>query len=229
MGRGVNMSELLELDNIQGLVLSIEYHWDFLLGNYPDWSPMPGVLLAPGFMRRLCENRWKDELLRRKLRLDPAFQCPAWQILDTLQSAMFTRVKSEDPIKQMIAQGVAQDAYQLAKKSMTEALTKAELNELGWLLTRLVAMSVAPIKEALRNWGQAKGGIKSGEMRRVESVDRDLAICAAGRQLLTAGRSFHSLAGIISRRSESEGLSEKRVREILRIGGVLPALKKKGS
>ena len=223
------MSELLELENIQGLVLSIESHWDFLTGNYPDWTKVPSVMIAPGLMKLLCESRWRDELLRRKLRLDPAFQCPAWQILDTLQSAISTQVESEDSIKQMIAHSSAWDAYVLAEKSMTEALTKAELNELGWLLTRLVALNVAPIKVTLRSWGQAKGGVKSGEIRRFENVGRDLTICAAGRQLLAAGRPFHSISGIISRRGEGKGLSEKRVRTILRIGGVLPPPEKKGS
>lgn len=220
-------SELLELEHIVGLISSIESHWDFLQGNDPDWSLVPGVMLPAGFMNTLCENRRKSEELRKKALLDPDFKCPAWQILDALQGVIFTPAGSDESFEQLIARGVASDAYWLARKSMTEALTEAELNKLGWELTRLVAMGAEPLKTALRSI-QVKGGVRSGESRRAENADRDKAICDLGRRLISEDRAMRNLAGIISETGTAEGLSTKQIRTILQAGGVVPAARKKG-
>lgn len=68
----------------------------------------------------------------------------------------------------------------------------------------------------------AAGGKSSAAARREDLTERDTALCEAGRRLLEAGRPAHSIASTLSHRAEAGGLTPKRIREILRAGGVLP-------
>lgn len=72
----------------------------------------------------------------------------------------------------------------------------------------------------------SKGGKESGESRRGAASERDSAICAVGKALLEQGRPEREITGIVARRAEAQGLSTKRIRAVLREGGVLPSAKK---
>lgn len=65
-----------------------------------------------------------------------------------------------------------------------------------------------------------RAGQASGESRREQTQKRDTAICSEGRRLLKSGRSTRDLAGMIAKTAIAEGLTVRRVRDILKDGGV---------
>ena len=222
--------ELLpELEYIGVLIEAIAEHWRFLSGEYPTWEGVPAVMLPPGLMRQLCADRWEDELLRRRLRLDPDFVCP---VADFLPALLFAGYESERPavddLRGCMRRSAAADAYQLARKACAEALDQAELNKLGWLFTELVALGSGPVKDALRQLAAksgSKGGKRSAELRR-EGFDRSAAAtCKAARALLPDGsRSGSDLVRLLALRT---GLSKPAVRRHLRTEGLYPEARKK--
>lgn len=217
----------LVVERIGGFIFSIESHWNFLQGVTPGWPLTPGFIFADGAMQVLGEDVRADNLLRQRLLDDPTHQCPAIRIIDTLWAVANEGYKDES-VREHLRIGSAWSAYTTAKKSMTNALTKAELNELGWMLTQLVALDSEPIKKVLLSL-HAKGGLKSGESRRAGNSVRDSAICHAGQRLKSEGRTERDLVGIIAETETGAGLSGKRIREILRNGGVIPAAPRKGT
>lgn len=144
---------------------------------------------------------------------------PASQILDSLFHAAYIEPAGFDTIRNMMRRSAAREAHWLALKACKEPITEAELNKLGWELTRLVALDVKLVKNALREI-RTKGGIESGKARRETNSERDAAICNEGRRLLAAGFSERDLAGIIARQATGGGLSQKRIGQILVAGGV---------
>lgn len=75
----------------------------------------------------------------------------------------------------------------------------------------------------------SKAGRHSAEVRQGAAADRNKAICAHGRRLLQDGRAERDLVGIILGTDSAlkspggqEKLSAKQIRNILRLGGVIP-------
>ena len=219
-------NEYLAVDHIEGLIYSIESHWRFLQGDYPKWPEIPAFVFVGGEMRTSHEHNQGDDLLRRRLLTDPNHLCPAFRVIDTLWAVANEEYRDESP-REHLRISSAWTAHALAQKSMKMALSKAELNELGWMLTQLVALDTKPIKAALLSL-QVNGGVKSGESRRAENADRDKAICAQGNRLKSEGHAERDIAGIIVSNNQWGLKTTKRVREILRAGGVLQPATKKG-
>lgn len=217
-------NEYLAVDHIGGLIYSIESHWRFLQGDSPKWPEIPAFVFVAEEMRAPHEHNQGDNLLRRRLLTDPNHLCPAFRVIDTLWAIANEEYKDESP-REHLRISSAWTAHALAQKSMKMALSKAELNELGWMLTQLVALDTKPIKAALLSL-QVNGGVKSGESRRADTAERDRDICAYGTHLQSEGHEDHEIVGMAVKTKRWD-LTGKRIREILREGKVLPPAKKK--
>lgn len=103
-------------------------------------------------------------------------------------------------------------------------LSEADRNRLGWELTRLSALSIKPVMQAIAE-GRRLGGQASGASRRDDAAARNTAICEAGRRLIKDGKAEREVVGILSGASSGGsnawGLTGKTIRKILRAGGVL--------
>ena len=150
---------------------------------------------------------------------NPDLASPASQVLDSLWQAAYINPTDFSSVRGAMRRSSAANAHWLAMKACKEPLTEAELNLLGWELTRLVALDVKLVKNALREV-RAKGGVQSGKARKEANAERDQAICSAGKRLLASGFSHRDLAGVIAGQAAGAGLTTKSIRKILRDGGV---------
>ncbi|OCW21075.1 hypothetical protein [Pseudomonas sp. S3E12] len=197
-------ARFLALFRIEGLVRAIEAYWGFLFND---------------------DTRWGADRLKQEVMFGQDGGAPGISVINGLLSVLAGQNKARSPLESLRITS-AHSAILLAEKSLTEPLSKAELNELGWLLTKLVALDTKPIKAALLSL-QVKGGVKSGESRRAGNSERDAAICRAGERLKSEGRGVRELSGIIADTETGAGLSKKQIRALLRAGNVIPAPRKK--
>ena len=223
-------SLLPELEYIGVLIDGIRWHWDYLNTPYAPLGFEPAPFYLPWLINYLGESVRDDEYFRRAALKNPALMpLPITGFVQVLRDLAHEQLSDSDNQALMragIKRMAARTAHDLAEKASGGPLSEAELNALGWHLTTLVALGSDSLKAALLSL-QVKGGVKSGESRRAENADRDRAICDAGKRLIAEGRAVRSLAGIISDTAAAEGLTAKRVRTILRAGGVVPASSKK--
>lgn len=189
---------LPDLENIDWLISRIESHWGMLLESQAGSEFMDRI-------RGQYRREWLD---------NPLFVAPSRPIADALVQLIGSDLVQDDRL-----QAVIENALWFALQADQRPLTDVELARFGWELTRLVALDMEPVKEALAQYRKA-GGTASGESRREANVDRDASICAAGRRLMAAGISERDLAGAIERTAKGCGLSTKTIRTILRAGQV---------
>ncbi|ENB9665340.1 MULTISPECIES: hypothetical protein [Pseudomonas] len=112
-----------------------------------------------------------------------------------------------------------------ARESAVDMLGRARNSIIFAELYRNPSIPPEALAQALKKSRAATGrkaGARSGAARQENNAKRDKAICDAGRELRASGRQPSEISGILSRRPVAEGLVSKRIREILREGGVLP-------
>ncbi|AIR88132.1 hypothetical protein [Pseudomonas cremoricolorata] len=125
--------------------------------------------------------------------------------------------RTDDSVAEIEARESAADLLGRARNSLVFAELYRHPNIPVEALTRIGEQAVRNSRAVTGR----KAGERSGAARQESNAGRDRAICKAGRDLLSSGRSHSEISGIIAKRPVAEGLGSKSVREILRRGGVL--------
>lgn len=111
-------ARFLALFRIEGLIRAIEAYWAFIFND---------------------DARWGADRLKQEVMFGQDGGAPGISVLNGLLSVLAGQNKARSPLESLQITS-AHSAILLAEKSLTEPLSKAELNELGWLLTKLVAL-----------------------------------------------------------------------------------------
>lgn len=170
-------SALPDLENIDWLISRIESHWEIVQGEEVEPDALTLCVfpseLAGGF-RRTREIR---EQYRREWQ-ENRFDSPAKPIADAL-----THLFIDDQGLGVELQEAIENALLFAVQACRQQPDKAELYRFGWELTRLVALDIKPVKEALDKARRA-GGTASADAAR-EQFDADAAAtCTAARRII---------------------------------------------
>lgn len=223
----------LELDYIRGLVEGIRDHWEFLNTPYHPLGFEPAA-----FYHRWLEDYFGDgwlaeEAARRRCLEDAGRGLEIAQLIPALEGMSYGQVPAAvdaEFINGSFRKHSAWAAHKLAVKAVCEPLDDAELNELSWRLTDLVARGDGPLREALsraaRSAGQ-KGGRNSAASRRADFESAVATTCQLAKTLLMErDRTPADLVSVLVKRL---GRTAPTVREHLRAGGLYPEKKKRKS
>lgn len=229
-----DISILLDLESIDGVVSGIRDHWELVTnGPYQPLGFEPAEFYRPWLTRTLGDD-WLTREHERKLLLDDGghIRWLASKLVPVL--AMSCRELKRDIHNCDAARGArilaCTIAHELSEKATREALSEAELNQLGWNLTTLVALSDETLLQLLADHRRAagrKGGQRSAATRAEQFEVAAEATCETARKIL-AGRQLSPshLVAVLAGRS---GLSKPTVIKHLRTQSLYPPKKKKRS
>lgn len=212
------------------MVEAIREHWEFL--NTP-YSPL-GFSPAPFYYRWLEQyfgDGWlADESGRQRCEEHAGRGLEIALFIPVLQEMSDGEVPADDGelINVSFRKHAAWKAWLLARKAIAEPLAEAELNELGWCLTELVARGDDTLRKALRRAARKagqKGGTNSAATRRASFATAAAETCKVARDLQK--QRARKPADLVSLLATRLGLSRPTVRAHLRHEGLYPDEKKR--
>lgn len=153
---------LPDLENIDWLISRIESHWEMLSGDS----------VCSKFMQRI-RDQYRQEWLE-----NPLFVAPSKPLADALEQLFVAGLDLDDPLQEAI-----ENTLLWAVTACQRRLTEVELARLGWELTRLVALDIQPIKDALDKARKA-GGAATGAASREQFTTAAAATCAAAQRII---------------------------------------------
>ncbi len=233
LGRGGLMGGTveLELDYIRGMVEAIREYWDFVKSPYHPLGFSPAPFYHRWLEQHFGDGWLADESERQRCEeqagrgLEIALFIP---MLEGMSFGAECEVDDADFMNVSLRKHSAWSAYRLAKKAIAEPLDDAELNELGWRLTELVARGDDTLRRALREAARKagrKGGTHSAATRRSDFVTAAAKTCELARDIQRErARKPADLVSVIAARLS---LSKPTVRAHLRQGGLYPDEKKR--
>nr|WP_152513152.1 hypothetical protein [Pseudomonas sp. P818] len=231
MGGLMGGSVELELDYIMGMVESIRDHWDFLSSPYHPLGFSPAPFYHPWLERYFGDGWLADESGRQRCEehagrgLEIALFIP---MLEGMMLEARDAVDNADFMNVSFRKSAALSAWILAKKAIAEPLNDAELNELGWRLTELVARGDGTLRRALREAARKagqKGGTHSAATRRADFAAAAAETCRLARDVQKErARKPADLVSVLATRLS---LSKPTVRAHLRHEGLYPDEKKR--
>lgn len=215
---------LPDLKNIDWLIDRIESHWSIVQGNEVEPDALSLHILPPEFASGLRRTREIREQYRRQWKENPLFVSPAQPIADALER-LFLDDQGMDSELQEAIENALMSAVQACRRSPD----KAELYRFGWELTRLVALDIKPIKEALDKARRAGGAATADAAR--EQFDADAgATCDAARRIIAGrkaeGRSL-SNAELVQLLGKQGHGTPPTIRARLRTQGLYPPARNK--
>lgn len=201
-------SALPDLENIDWLISRIESHWQILSEDS----------VRSEFMQKIRDQYRRDWLE------NPKFIAPSRPLADALEQLFGAGLDLDVPMQEAI-----ENALLSALTACQRRLTEVELARLGWELTRLVALDIQPIKDALDKARKA-GGTATGDAAREQFRADAAATCDAARRIIDGRKSEArslSNAELVNLLAKQGHGTAPTIRARLRTQCLYPATRKK--